>query len=107
MNPNKVIDALKQFCTASSGDVLGQTWQGKSGTYHWNRGRDTSAGIVNGVVRKLAGIDSNGHQIWVVAGSFKILASGEIVRFTGLSKKDWKQIEAMSQEVAKELDVVV
>jgi hypothetical protein len=86
MNAQNTIESLKKFCTQSSNDALGQTWQGKSGTYHWNRGRDTASGIVNGVVRKLAGIDVSGHQIWVVAGSFKIMPDGTITRFTGLSK---------------------
>lgn len=106
MNTEQVIKSLKEFCVKSSGDALGQTWHGKSGTYFWNRGRDNSKGEVNGVVRKLAGIDASGTQIWVVAGSFKILPSGEIVRFTGLSKKDWKLIQTMSQEVVQEVDVV-
>jgi hypothetical protein len=96
MNANFTINSLKEFCTNSSGDVLGQIWENKGTTYHWNRGRDTPAGLVNGVVRKLAGIDASGKQIWVVAGSFKIDEHGTILRFTGLPKKTQKAIEALA-----------
>lgn len=92
MSAEKIIESLKHFCVTSSGDPLGQTWHGNKATYHWNLGRTTADGVVNGVVRKLAGIDSNGHQIWVVAGSLKISASGEILRFTGLPKKFQKTV---------------
>lgn len=102
MSTQNTIESLKKFCTQSSNDPLGQTWQGKSGTYQWNLGRDTEDGIVNGVVRKLAGIDVSGHQIWVVAGSLKIMPDGSIVRFTGLSKKEWKLVESMAQQPALE-----
>lgn len=85
MNPEQTILKLKQFCIAQSGDE--QIWTNKGTTYHWNRGRDSSTGIVNGVVRKLAGIDASGVQIWVVAGSFKISPQGAIERFTGIPRK--------------------
>jgi hypothetical protein len=98
MNAQNTIESLKKFCTQSSNDPLGQIWKGKSGTYYWNIGRATSDGIINGVVRKLAGIDVSGHQIWVVAGSLKIMPDGSIVRFTGLSKKEWKLVESMAQQ---------
>ena len=94
MSAEKIIESLKEFCVKSSGVVLGQTWHGKSGTYHWNRGRDKPNGEVNGVVRKRAGIEAGGTQIWVVAGSFKITANGTIQRFTGLSKANWRELEA-------------
>lgn len=106
MNTDRVIDSLKEFCIKSSGNSTGQEWYGKSGTYTWNLGRSSSNGVLNGVVRKLAGIDATGLQIWVVAGSFKILPSGEIVRFTGLSKKDWKLIQSMAQEENQEVDII-
>jgi hypothetical protein len=95
MSADKTIEALKEFCTRNSGDALGQTWTGNKATYYWNRGKVDSNGIVNGVVRKLAGIDANGHQIWAVAGSFKIDSSGRILRFTGLPKKFQKEIESL------------
>jgi hypothetical protein len=98
MNAQNTIESLKKFCTQSFNDPLGQIWKGKSGTYYWNIGRATSDGIINGVVRKLAGIDVSGHQIWVVAGSLKIMPDGSIVRFTGLSKKEWKLVESMAQQ---------
>jgi hypothetical protein len=87
MSVDKTIEAIKEFCTKNSGDALGQTWNGNKATYHWNSGKLAADGTLNGVVRKLAGIDASGHQIWVVAGSFKIAPSGQILRFTGLPKK--------------------
>jgi len=88
------MQSLAQFCTESSGDS--QRWKGNKSTYHWNRGRDTASGEVNGVVRKLAGVDSTGFQIWVVAGSFKIATNGTILRFTGLTKENWRAVEQRS-----------
>lgn len=95
MSVDKTIQALKEFCTRNSGDALGQIWTGNKATYHWNIGKTAANGILNGVVRKLAGIDAAGHQIWVVAGSFKIAPTGQILRFTGLPKKFQKEIESL------------
>ena len=85
MSAEQVMQAISQFCKNQSGDP--QTWQGNKSTYQWNRGRDTDSGTINGVVRKVAGIDVQGNKIWVVAGSFKIGADGAILRFTGLPQK--------------------
>jgi hypothetical protein len=105
MSAENTIKALHQWCKKTSpGDT--QVWQGKNGTYHWNRGRDSSTGIVNGVVRKLAGIDAAGHQIWVVAGSFKIESDGTITRFTGIPKKEQAIISRMGQ-IAVQASVTV
>lgn len=87
MSAEKTIESLKDFCVKSSGDVLGQIWHGNKSTYHWNIGKYDANGTLNGVVRKLAGIDASGAQIWVVAGSFKIDSTGNILRFTGLPNK--------------------
>jgi hypothetical protein len=95
MSADKTIEALKEFCTKNSGDALGQIWTGNKATYYWNIGKIAANGVLNGVVRKLAGVDANGHQIWVVAGSFKIDPSGRILRFTGLPKKFQKDIESL------------
>ena len=97
MSVDKTIEAIKEFCTKNSGDALGQTWNGNKATYHWNSGKLAADGTLNGVVRKLAGIDASGHQIWVVAGSFKIASTGQILRFTGLPKK--LQTEAFTSTV--------
>lgn len=91
MNANSTIEAVKKFCVSSSGSE--QIWSGNKATYHWNLGKVTSQGIVNGVVRKLAGIDVSGTQIWVVAGSLKIMPDGTIARFTGLPKKFQPTVE--------------
>ncbi len=75
---------VKLWCVDSSGNE--QVWTNKGTTYQWARGKTTASGTLNGVVRKLAGIDSSGKQIWVVAGSVKIHADGTIARFTGIPK---------------------
>lgn len=86
MNVTETISAIRNFCKTNSGDQ--HIWSGNSGTYQWSLGKETDKGIMNGVVRKLAGIDSgSGTQIWVVAGSLKINHDGTILRFTGLPKK--------------------
>ena len=93
MNAEYTLTQLKNWCRAQSKDD--QVWFNKDTTYYWNRGKPTATGLVNGVVRKLAGVDASGRQIWVVAGSFKISANGEIQRFTGLSKKVQKLIQGV------------
>ena len=90
MNAYDTIESLKQFCKTNSSNE--QTWQGNKSSYYWNIGKETQAGILNGVVRKLAGIEAGGNQIWVVAGSFKIAPNGDILRFTGLPKKVQTQV---------------
>ena len=85
MSTVETLESLSQHCKNTTGDT--QTWVGNKSSYHWNRGKTAADGTVNGVVRKLAGIDAGGKQIWVVAGSFKIAPNGTIIRFTGLPKK--------------------
>jgi hypothetical protein len=97
MSTDTVIHNLSSFCKANSGDP--QIWVNKGTSYYWNRGRTSSNGIVNGVVRKLAGIDATGRQIWVVAGSFKISPQGEILRFTGLPKKTQVTFNAVAEVI--------
>jgi hypothetical protein len=95
MNAVETIEAIKKFCKTNSSDE--QIWSGNKATYHWNLGKTTQDGTVNGVVRKLAGIDVSGTQIWVVAGSLKIAADGTILRFTGMPKKFTSQIDLSRQ----------
>jgi hypothetical protein len=97
MNSEKTLIEIKKYCITNSGDE--QRWENKGTQYYWNRGRDTANGLINGVVRKLAGIDANGHQIWVVAGSIKISSDGTIERFTGMPKKQQKMFESVPQPV--------
>ena len=106
MSADKTIEALHNWCKKTSPGQDTQIWQGKNGTYHWNIGRTTADGSVNGVVRKLAGIDASGRQIWVVAGSFKIDADGTITRFTGIPKKEQVLISRMGQ-IADQASVAV
>ena len=90
-NAEYTLTQLKLWCIAQSGNE--QIWTNKDTTYQWNRGKDTDTGLINGVVRKLAGIDSAGKQIWVVAGSLKINPNGTIARFTGIPSKIQKTFE--------------
>jgi hypothetical protein len=105
MNAENTLTQLKLWCINQSKDE--QIWFNKDTTYQWNRGRDTPTGLVNGVVRKLAGIDAAGKQIWTVAGSFKIDAQGTILRFTGIPCKIQKTFETAIQTTSvKELETV-
>jgi len=97
MSSENTINALHQWCKKTCPGVDATIWQGKNGTYQWNRGRDSLTGMINGVVRKLAGIAATGRQIWVVAGSFKIDPDGTITRFTGIPKKEQAIISRMGQ----------
>jgi hypothetical protein len=103
VNVEHTLTQLKTWCIANSGDA--NTWVNKDTTYHWNRGKDTATGLVNGVVRKLAGKDAKGKDIWVVAGSLKINELGEIMRFTGIPRKVQKTFEPST--VSVELDDAV
>jgi hypothetical protein len=105
MNAEHTLTALKQFCSANSGDE--QMWENKGTTYYWNRGKDTASGMVNGVVRKLAGVDAQGQKIWTVAGSIKIDGGGTILRFTGLPKKQQKLLESVGNITATAKDQVL
>jgi hypothetical protein len=98
MNSEQTLIEVKKYCKANSGDE--QIWENKGTQYYWNRGRDTANGLINGVVRKLAGTDANGSKIWVVAGSIKIASDGTIERFTGMPKKQQKLFESMGQLIA-------
>jgi len=97
MNAETTLIKIRQFCIADSGD--GQIWTNKGTTYYWNRGKDTPSGLVNGVVRKLAGTDATGTKIWVVAGSIKIDANGTILRWTGIPRKVQKTFEPAVQPI--------
>jgi hypothetical protein len=94
MSVDNTISALEQHCVNNSG--YADQWAGKSATYCWTLGKTTEEGIVNGVVRKLAGVSAAGAPILTVAGSFKIAPNGEILRFTGLPKKVQKTIQSIS-----------
>ena len=77
-----VIDQVIERCKADS--QTENTWNGKSGTYMFIPGRENADGKATGVVHKM---QSDGtHKL---CGSYKILADGNITRFTGLSKADW------------------
>jgi len=102
MNAENTLIKVKQYCLANSGDE--QVWTNKGTTYYWNRGKDTSTGLINGVVRKLAGVDATGAKIWVVAGSLKIAASGQVLRFTGIPSKVQKTFEPHASNTNNPVD---
>jgi hypothetical protein len=104
MSPEHTVTAIKEICKKDSGDE--QIWKNKGTQYHWNIGRSTPSGLINGVVRKLAGIDASGFQIWVVAGSFKINPDGTIARWTGLPRETQKLAEGVSRIKSEVLEKV-
>jgi len=102
MNAENTLIKVKQYCLADSGDE--QVWTNKGTTYHWNRGKDTASGLINGVVRKLAGTDANGAKIWVVAGSIKIAPNGVVQRWTGLPRKVQMTFEPHATNTSNPID---
>jgi hypothetical protein len=104
MNPQHTVTAVREFCRKNSGDE--QIWSNKDTQYQWSLGRSTPNGLINGVIRKLAGIDASGRQIWVVAGSLKIMPDGTISRWTGLPRESQKLIEGMSRIKSQVLEKV-
>ena len=105
MYSEHTLNMVKQFCLANSGDE--QRWTNKGTQYHWNRGKDTPTGLINGVVRKDAGTDGNGDTVWSVAGSIKIDADGTVLRFTGIPRKVQKTFEPVPQVVQPVQSVAV
>lgn len=100
MSAEQTLINVKVWCIEQSNDE--QIWTNKKGTtYHWNRGRDTYSGEINGVVRKVAGINSAGGKIWQVAGSLKIDQQGNILRFTGIPKKVQKMLASNAVVIAQ------
>jgi hypothetical protein len=85
-----VIQLFKEHCTKSTGQP--NSWVGKSNTYQFEIGRPTANGTINGVIRKLAGIEASGRQIWVVAGSIKVDIEGEFHRGTGIPRSLMKEL---------------
>lgn len=85
-----VIELFKQHCAKSTG--VPNSWIGKSNTYQFEIGRPTANGTINGVIRKLAGIDVSGKQIWAVAGSIKVDIEGEFHRGTGIPRALMKEM---------------
>src|SRR6056300_1153413 len=70
------------------------TWNGKSGKYMFIPGRENADGKATGVVHKM---QSDGtHKL---CGSYKILADGNITRFTGLSKADWNNFMSTADKL--------
>ena len=81
----EVLDNIKSICRTTWGDE--SVYEGPSGKYKWELGRDTGNGIINGVVRKFIAEDKDGNEIYTVAGSFKINHDGEVTRWTGLPRR--------------------
>ena len=90
-----VIELFKEHCIKSTGTP--NSWVGKSNTYQFEIGRPTASGTINGVIRKLAGIDVSGRQIWAVAGSIKVDIQGEFHRGTGIPRSLMKEITSQAE----------
>ena len=85
----EVLENIKTICRNEWGDE--SVYEGPSGKYKWEVGRDTGNGIINGVVRKFVAEDKDGNEIYTVAGSFKINSDGEVSRWTGLPRRFQKE----------------
>tara|TARA_R110000851_G_scaffold126746_2_gene258417 strand:- start:1010 stop:1498 length:489 start_codon:yes stop_codon:yes gene_type:complete len=85
----EVLENIKTICRNEWGNE--SMYEGPSGKYKWETGRDTGNGIINGVVRKFVAEDKDGNEIYTVAGSFKINSDGEVSRWTGLPRRFQKE----------------
>jgi hypothetical protein len=103
-NAQLVLDKIQEtICTE------GTTYEGRSGSFKFITGKETPAGTINGVVKKMyTGDDAT--VSWKTAGSFKVLVDGTVTRFTGIATKTTNQItsdvqaqaEAISEEQVNE-----
>lgn len=105
MTAETTLNTIRKYCKLRSGKE--NIWPGNSARYKWSLGKATDDGTINGVIRKLAHVDMNTSQeIWVVAGSLKILPDGTIERFTGLPKKMRAEIKTLEMLNFKESESV-
>ena len=89
---------LDQVITRCESDTATKnTWNGKSGKYMIISGRENADGKASGVVHKVQADGS--HKL---CGSYKILADGNITRFTGLSKADWNSYMSTAESLYQE-----
>lgn len=91
----EVLENIKSICRNEWGDE--SVYEGPSGKYKWEVGRDTGNGIINGVVRKFVAEDKDGNEIYTVAGSFKINNDGEVARWTGLPRRFQKEATELAR----------
>lgn len=77
---SEVLACITEYCVKSTGSS--NTWVNENGVkFFFETGREQDDGAITGSVHKF--IDD---RMCVRAGTFKIDASGKIVRFAGLSK---------------------
>ncbi len=94
-NAQLVLDKIQEtICTE------GTVYEGRSGSFKFITGKETPAGTINGVVKKMyTGEDAS--VTWKTAGSFKVLVDGTVTRFTGIPTKTTNQITADVQAQAE------
>lgn len=93
----EVLENIRSICRNEWGDE--SIYEGPSGKYKWEVGRDTGNGVINGVVRKFVAEDKEGNEIYTVAGSFKINPDGEVARWTGLPRRFQKEASELAKSV--------
>jgi len=91
----EVLENIRSICRNEWGDE--SVYEGPSGKYKWELGRDTGNGVINGVVRKFVAEDKDGNEIYTVAGSFKINIDGEVARWTGLPRRFQKEATELAK----------
>jgi len=98
-NAQLVLDKIQEtICTE------GTVYEGRSGSFKFITGKETTAGTINGVVKKMyTGDDAT--VSWKTAGSFKILVDGTVTRFTGIATKTTNQITADVKAMAEQIVV--
>ena len=90
-----VLDQVIARCKSDT--ATDNTWNGKSGRYMIIPGRENADGKATGVVHKFQ--TDGTHKL---CGSYKILADGNITRFTGLSKADWNNYMSKAESLYQE-----
>lgn len=90
-----VLDQIIARCKSDT--ETENTWNGNSGRYMFIPGRENADGKATGVVHKYQ--EDGSHRL---AGSYKILADGNITRFTGLSKSNWNSYMSTADKLYQE-----
>ena len=93
-----VLDQVITRCTSDT--ATENTWNGKSGKYMIIPGRENADGRATGVVHKFQ--TDGSHKL---CGSYKILADGNITRFTGLSQADWNNYMSQAESLPREFKI--
>ena len=94
------LEAFNDFHASGSSN----TYQAETHRFEmfYEIGNENADGSCTGKVYKVAGKSADGYPLCRDAGSFKIDANGEIVRFPGMTRKTLNEISAKGLEIYEE-----